>query len=135
MSFIRQRGVFTGMSGDKEMAAGIIEAHQDLVSRLERSAGRMRALSAVTVVVALVLSASYVSQLLLPAFGVTSVPVNLSDPGTIVAELIVLAFVLLWLYVGLRDLAYSSRLRKQIAEARGREKELGKNLPRADVET
>ncbi len=121
------------MSAEEEKAAGIIEAHQDLVGHLERSSGRMRDLSAVTVVVALVLSASYVSQLLLPAFGVTSVPVNLADPGTIAVELVVLALALVWLYVGLRDLSYSTRLRKQIADARVREKELGKSLPNGEA--
>lgn len=117
------------MSGDREKAAGIIEAHQELVGHLERSAGRMRVLSAVTVIVALVLCVSYVSQLLLPIFGVTSVPVSLTDPGTITVEVIVLGLALVWLYVGLRDLAYASRLGTQIALARGEERELKKVIP------
>ena len=123
------RESFYQMSGDREKAAGIIEAHQELVGHLERSAGRMRVLSAVTVIVALVLCVSYVSQLLLPIFGVTSVPVSLTDPGTITVEVIVLGLALVWLYVGLRDLAYASRLGKQIALARGEERELKKVIP------
>ena len=123
------RESFYQMSGDREKAAGIIEAHQELVGHLERSAGRMRVLSAVTVIVALVLCVSYVSQLLLPIFGVTSVPVSLTDPGTITVEVIVLGLALVWLYVGLRDLAYASRLGTQIALARGEERELKKVIP------
>ena len=57
------------MSESEDKTTRILEAHQELVERMERSASRIRALSVVTIAVAFVLSASYVSQLLLPVTG------------------------------------------------------------------
>ena len=112
------------MSDGEERGPRIIDAHQELIKHIEQGAGRIRALSIVTIGVAMVLAASYVSQLLLPLAGVTSVPVNLTDPGTVGAELVVLGLALIWLYVGVRDLRFSSRMRAEIGEARSKEKEI-----------
>jgi hypothetical protein len=103
---------------EEEERADVLEAHQELVGHVERSAGAIRLLSAVTVVVALILTGSYAYQLLLPYFGTTSVTVNLADPANQAAEAVVLVLALLWLYVGARDFAFSSRMRKQIRKAR-----------------
>ena len=107
----------------EETGPQIIEAHQELVRHIEVSAGRIRALSIVTIAVAVLLSASYTLQLALPLEGTTSVVVSLADPGTVLAELLVLALVLAWLYVGVRDYRFSGRMIKEIRGARAREKD------------
>jgi hypothetical protein len=112
------------MSDEKEMGAEIVRAQQEFVQRVEQAAGRMRALSLVTVVVALVLAIAYLSQLLLPLTGQTTVVVSLTDPLGVLAELVVLALVVVWLYVGYSDLRFSSRMRSQIKGAREKEKEI-----------
>jgi hypothetical protein len=112
------------MSKD-EQGVEIIKAHQELVERIEASTRRIRALSIVTIVVALALSLSYASQLLLPATGVASVTVNLADPVNQAVEGVVLALALVWVYVGISNFLFSSRMGKKIKEARNREKELG----------
>ena len=108
--------------------AEIIEAHQELVEHIEEGSGMMRALSAATILVAVVLAGSYVFQLVLPLTGVTSVTVVLTDPGNVAAELGVLLLSLLWLYVGARDYRFSSRMRKEIMAARTKEAELGERV-------
>lgn len=115
------------MSQDQDRA-GIIEAHQDLVEHVERSATRIRVLSVVTIVVALVLAVSYAYELLLPSLGTTSVTVNLADPANVIAEIFVLALAFIWLYVGIRDLRFSSRLANQIKSARLKENEIRKRI-------
>jgi len=116
------------MTEEKERAAGVIEAHGELVGHIERSTSRMRALSAVTVVVASILLVSYAFQLLLPLTGVSSVTVNLRDPGNVSAEIVVLALAAAWLYVGVRDLVFSLRIRRRIVGARSREREIEKRI-------
>lgn len=116
------------MADDKERGPEIIEAHQELVGHVEKSASRMRALSMLTVVVALALSASYVIEIFLPFFGQTVETVNLADPTLRALEVIVLALALLWLYVGVRDLRFSSRMKKEIREARMKEQGLGERV-------
>lgn len=108
---------------DEERGPQIIEAHQELVRHIEAGAGRIRALSLVTVAVAAMLLASYALQLALPLAGTTSVTVSLTDPGTIVAELVVVLLVVAWLYLGIRDFRFSSRAMKEIKGARDREKQ------------
>jgi hypothetical protein len=110
------------MSDDKERSAEIIDAHQELVSRIEQSTGRIRALSIVTVVVALILAVSYVSQLILPLTGTSTVTVHLADPVNVALELFVFALAIVWLYVGVSDYRFSSRVRAQIVSARSKEK-------------
>jgi len=112
------------MSDERERGPQIVDAHQELVRRIEQSTGRMRALSIVTIAVAVVLAASYLSQLVLPLTGTSTVTVNLDDPGTVAAELLVLALVLAWLYVGVQDLRFSWRLKAEIRQARTEEKEI-----------
>lgn len=110
------------MSDEKERGPQIVDAHQELVRRIEQSTGRMRALSIVTIAVAVVLAISYLSQLALPLAGTTTVTVNLSDPGTVAAEMIVLVLALTWLLVGVQDLRFSWRIKAEIRQARIEEK-------------
>jgi hypothetical protein len=112
------------MSDEMERGPEIIDAHQELVRHIEQSAGRIRILSILTLVVAAVLAASYVSQLALPLTGTKTVTVNLSDPTNVAVELVVLSLSIIWLYVGLQDLRFSSRMKGEIKTARSKEKEL-----------
>ncbi len=121
---MRSRGAMIVMSDDKERGPRIIDAHQEMVGHIEQGAGRIRALSIVTVTVAALLAAAYVSQLALPLAGTQTVIVNLSDPASILAEIVVLALALLWLYVGVQNLRFSGRMRAEIRAARLREKEV-----------
>lgn len=119
------------MAEDPEKGPEILDAHRELVSRIEQSAGRMRALAMITVVVAAALSISYVLQLALPLAGTTVQTVNLTDPTLVAAELVVLALALLWLYVGISDLRFSWRIRGEIGAALEKEKSLRDRLPAA----
>jgi hypothetical protein len=110
------------MDDEKERGPGIIDAHQELVRHIEQSAGRIRILSIITLGVAAALAASYLVQLALPLTGTTTVTVDLTAPSNIVTELVVLALVLIWLYVGVSDLRFSSRIKKEINGARSKEK-------------
>ncbi len=112
------------MSKDADRGPAIIEAHQEMVEHVEQSAGRIRILSIVTVVVSVVLALSYVSQLALPFAGTSKVIVNLSDPVNVATELVVLALALIWLYVGMQNLRFSTRLRSEIETARLKEKDI-----------
>jgi hypothetical protein len=122
------------MTDRREQGVEIIEAHQEMVTHIERGASRIRALSGVTIIVAVVLSLSYVYQLLLPLIGTRTVTVDLADPANQVVELLVLALVLVWLYVGVRNLAFSSRMRNQIMAARSKETEIEKRVGAGDAE-
>ena len=113
----------------EEEGAAIIEAHQELAARAERGASKVRALSAVTVVVSAILAGAYSLQLALPLFGTRTVVVDLADPGAQAAELLVLALALLWLYVGARDLRFSTRIGKEIRDARRKEREIRERIP------
>jgi multisubunit Na+/H+ antiporter MnhB subunit len=113
------------MSEDRSPRASIVDSHQELVRHIEAGGARMRTLSAITVVVAFFLVASYLYQISLPyAFGVTTVTVNLSDPGVMVTEVLVLALASAWLYVGATDFVFSSRLSKAIKGARESERKI-----------
>ncbi len=116
------------MSDEKERGPQIVDAYQELVRRIEQGTGRMRALSIITIAVAVVLAVSYVSQLALPLTGTTTVTVNLDDPGTVVAELIVLVLAAVWFFVGIQDLRFSWRMKAEIQQARMKEKEIADRL-------
>lgn len=116
------------MNDEREKGVEILEAHQEMVGHIEKGARRIRALSAVTILVAVVLSVSYVYELLLPLTGVKTVTVDLTAPSNQVAEVLVLVLVLAWLYVGVRDLLFSSKMTREIASARAKEAEVGKRM-------
>jgi hypothetical protein len=108
------------VDGD-ERGPRIIDAHQELVRHIEQSAGRIRILSILTVGVASLLAVSYLLQLALPLTGTTTVTVDLASPANIVAELLVFALVLVWLYLGVSDLRFSWRMKNEISAARSKE--------------
>jgi hypothetical protein len=105
-----------------------LENHEEFVQHMEVGSSKIRGLSILTVMVALLLALSYLSQLALPLTGTTSVTVNVADPTLIATELIVLALTLMWLYIGLRNYFFSTRLSKQIAVARAAEAEFEKAI-------
>ncbi len=119
------------MSDDREKGPQILDAHQELVRHIEQGAGRMRALSIITVVIAAFLALSYATQLALPLTGTTSQTVNLADPVLVGTELLVLALTLIWLYIGVRDWRFSSKMKAEIGTARAKERELKERLPPA----
>jgi len=116
------------MGSDKEAGPSIIEAYQELVVRIEQGASRMRALAALTVVVGAFLSLSYLAQLALPLTGTRTQTVDLTDPTLIATEIVVLGLALVWLYVGISDLRYSSRIRTEIRAARLSEREIEQKI-------
>jgi len=122
------------MTDEREDAVKVIEAHQELVARLERTSGRMRALSLVTVVVAIVFALAYAYQLLLTFTGTKTVTVDLTDPANQITEVVVLLLALAWLYVGARDYLFSTKIKKAVREARVKENELDKRLPQGSSE-
>jgi hypothetical protein len=124
--------MFDRLNDEKEKGVEILEAHQEMVGHIERGARRIRVLSVVTIVVAAVLLVSYVYQLLLPLTGVKNVTVDLTAPSNQVAEVLVLILVLAWLYVGVRNLRFSSKMSRDIAKARTREEEVANRLGNQD---
>ena len=68
------------MGEEAERDPDILDAHRDLISRIEQRAGRMRALAILTAVVAAFMAVTYLLQLALPLTGKTSQTVDLTDP-------------------------------------------------------
>jgi hypothetical protein len=117
---------------EKEPSVEIIEAHGSFVQHIEAGSARMRALSVVTIVVAFLLLASYFYQVLTPfATGTTVVTVNLLDPTLLALEGVLIVVTFAWLYVGVVNYIFASRLGRQIREARTREKEIERRLEAA----
>ena len=103
----------------------ILDAHEEFVQHIESGQGRIRVLSITTIAVAFLLLASYFDQLLTPfATGTKTVTVNLLDPTLLALEVVLILVTFAWLYVGVVNYLFSSRLGRQIKEARAREKEI-----------
>jgi hypothetical protein len=96
------------------------EVQEAFIQHIEQGSSTIKLLAVITVVVTGFLTLSYASQLILLPYvlHITSQTVNLLDPGLMATEVVLLAIVLLWLYVGVRDLIFVSRLSKQIEEIR-----------------
>lgn len=88
----------------------------------------MKNLALLTVGVAAVLSALYLSQLVvLPwVLGVTVQTVDLTSPSLMATEAFVLALSLLWLYTGAREARFAARVQRQVKEIRALEASLAK---------
>jgi hypothetical protein len=119
----------TDNAGDRSPGALFIEAHEEFAQHIEASQRRIRSLSAVTLVVAVFLSASYVSQMVYPfVFGQSVVSVNLLDPSLLVLEFAALLLTFAWIYVGATNYLFATRLGKMVRAARVAEKELERKL-------
>ncbi len=106
-----------------------IEAHEDFLQHVERGRARMRALSAITIVVTFLLIASYFSQLILPYItGTVIVQVNLRDPALVGTQILLMILAAVWLSVGVADYLFTRRLGRSIDEIRAAEKELEKRM-------
>ena len=110
--------------GDKAKVA-ILDAHEDFVQHIESGQSRIRSLSIITIAVAFLLLASYFYQILTPfTTKTTTVTVNLLDPTLIGLEAVLILVTFAWLYVGVVNYLFASRIRRQIKEARAKEKEI-----------
>jgi hypothetical protein len=116
--------------GDRARVA-ILDAHEEFVQHIESGQARIRALSIITIVVAFLLLASYFDQVLTPfTTGTKVVTVNLLDPTLIALEVLLIIVTFAWLYVGVVNYLFASRLGRQIKEARAKEKEIESKLGR-----
>lgn len=107
----------------------INELHEEFVQHVESGSSRMKQLSIITIVVTFLLGASYFSQLLLPFVSNTRVvQVNLLDPTLILVQIFLLILVAVWLYIGVVDYLFATRLSRRIKEARAKEMEMEKGI-------
>ena len=113
--------------GEARVAA--IEAHEEFLQHVEAGRARIRTLALVTVVVAFILCASYAYQIALPfATGTKTVTVNLADPSLIASEVVVLALTAAWLWLGVANYLFVTRLGRAIQKARTFEAELDRRM-------
>jgi glycerol-3-phosphate acyltransferase PlsY len=81
------------------------------------------------VFVAAALVLGFVSQIVLPyAGGSATQTVNLTDPVLVTAEVILTVLMLVWLYVGVSDYRFTTRLSMSIRKARALEREIEKEI-------
>lgn len=114
--------------GDQAKVA-ILDAHEEFVQHIETGQRRIRTLSIITIIVAFLLLASYFYQILTPfTTGTRVVTVNLLDPTLLVLEAILIMVTFAWLYVGVVNYLFASRLGRQITEARAKEKDIERRL-------
>jgi hypothetical protein len=114
--------------GDRAKVA-ILDAHEEFVQHIEDGQARMKALSLITMVVAFLLLASYFDQVLTPfTTGTKVVTVNLLDPTLLALEVVLILVTFAWLYVGVVNYLFASRLGRQIKEARMKEREIESTL-------
>ena len=114
--------------GDRSKVA-ILDAHEEFVQHIESGQARIRVLSMITIVVAFLLLASYFYQVITPfTTGTTVVTVNLLDPTLLALEAILIVVTFAWLYVGVVNYLFASRLGKQIKDARAKEKDIERRL-------
>src|ERR1700722_551778 len=99
-----------GANGERSPVVMIIEAHEDLVQHIENGQIRIRTLSIITIVVALLLAASYFSQNHEPIPGGQRYhTVARLVPPLIAVEVVFLILSAAWLYVGILNYLFASR--------------------------
>jgi hypothetical protein len=114
---------------ERSPAVMAIEAHEELVQRVEAADAKIRTLSIITMVVAFFLAASYFSQILTPFVSRTRyVQVDLLDPTLIIFQILLLALTSVWVYIGVTNYLFAVRSRRQIREIRALEKEMEKRI-------
>jgi hypothetical protein len=103
----------------------VMELHEEFVQNIERGSARIRTLSVITMAVALLLLASYFSQLIDPFITRTRfVVVDLLDPVLLTLEVLLIAITFIWLYMGAMNYLFSKRMSSAIKIARTKEKEI-----------
>jgi len=120
----------SGDAAERSPAVMVVETHEEVLRHLEEGQSRIRALSLITVAVTFTLAASYFSQILLPFVetGQRYQTVDLLNPGLVALEVVVLALTVAWLYVGVVNYLFSTKLGKQVKEIREAEKALLKRV-------
>ena len=112
-----------------EPSVEIIEAHGSFVEHIEVGQARIKTLSLITIVVAFLLLASYFYQVITPfTTGTTVVTVNLLDPTLLALEAVLIVVTFAWLYVGVANYLFASRLGRRVKEARAKETEIERRL-------
>jgi len=106
-----------------------IEAHEEFLQHIEAGRKGTRTISLITVIVAFLLCASYAVQLVLPlATGTKTVTINLTDPSLVASEIIVLILTAAWLYIGVMNYLFATRLGRDIEKAREFEAEIDRRM-------
>lgn len=95
-----------------------------LLRQVERGSAMFRSLALATTLVGLLLAIGYGIQLALAAMGTTAVTVTVSDPVLIAIELVFFALALGWLYIGLRNYRFTTKLARQVKAVRAADAEL-----------
>jgi hypothetical protein len=107
----------------------VLDLREEVLQRVEVVGTRIRRLAMVTIVVAGLLALSYVAEIALPyVTGSTTATVNLRDPGLVALEALLTVLALVWLYVGLSDYRFVTRLARSTRLAREREGNIEKEI-------
>lgn len=113
--------------GDARVAA--IEVHEDFLQHVEDGRSKIKLLSIITIVVAFIFEVSYGYQLLLPVMtGTKIVVVNLTDPALIASEFVFILLGGAWLYVGIVNYLFQTRMGRSIDRARAMEREVERRM-------
>ncbi len=110
------------MSDKAEVDVALYQINDDFSEHIEKSSRRIRILSVITLVISVILLASYFSQIVYPfVTGQTIVSVNLVDPSLLALEVVLVLLTLAWMYVGAVNYLFSSRMAKAVKQAREQE--------------
>ncbi len=114
---------------EKDPNVVAIEAHEEFMQHIELGRSRIRLLSLITIIVALLLGAGFFSQLVLPfVSGTRYVQVDLLNPALLAFQGVLLVLSAAWLYVGVVNYLFATRLGKSIQEARALERDLEEKI-------
>lgn len=110
------------MPDKAEVDVALYQINDDFSEHIEKSSRRIRILSVITLVISVILLASYFSQIVYPfVTGQTIVSVNLVDPSLLALEVVLVLLTLAWMYVGAVNYLFSSRMAKAVKQAREQE--------------
>lgn len=121
--------------GEEEVTPeSILELREEVLQRVETVGTKIKRLSLVTMFVAVALALGFVFQIALPyAGGSATQTVNLTDPALVALEVILTILALAWLYVGVSDYRFTTRLSRSIQKARALEGEIETELKPPDT--
>jgi len=108
------------MSEDNDPSVSIIELQEEFIQHIERGGRKIRLLALIAIIAGAYFALNYFIQLVVLPYGlgITSETVNLVDPSLVAIGAISLVISLMWLYAGLRDLAFERRIARRIKEVR-----------------
>ncbi len=117
-------------SSEKSVGVMVIEAHEELVQHIEAGQAMIRLLSIITVIVAGLLIVAYSSQLLLPLLSSSNrfQTIDLQDPILRATQVVLIGLTAAWLYVGIVNYLFATRLNERIREIRSYENEVMERL-------